>query len=573
MVWGFGGSSSGSGSKVPPDQANINVPVIDKDDQTKSFETKYRFDSAALERAAKAAKDLENSPHAKQLLELQKTTEVTKQLELQKQTSEFAANLERLRHEEQRKTDRERLEQQAKINQQKAQYEDQLARRRYEDQLSHQRKAEEDKMRRERLHQEEQLRAIAQQEELKKKTIDYELAKKSQLKIKQIEADYQARAIYERQNIDIHKQTNQLKAEETRKTILQSLNTIGQGFNTYITDWDRVTSTALGLTLFAGGIYFAKNSISVVTRLVEARINKPKLINETSRLSLIDFLKKPITTFQRVKASRRPQDALKGLIFRPSIEEKLRNLAIATRNTKLNNSIYRNLMFYGPPGTGKTFFAERLAQHSGMDYAMFSGGDVGPMGRNAVPHIHKIFDWSETSRRGQLLFIDEAEGFLPNRKSGVSEDSRLLVDTFLNRTGRQSNKYMFILSTNLPEQIDKAVRDRIDEYIEFELPSLDERKRLMRLYFDKYVLEPAASGRKRSLKVEQFDYGLVCDMIAEMTEGFSSRAISKLAVAMQADAYGTIDRLLTEEMVMKRVKNTIIDHQRRLELDNPKFNK
>ena len=580
MVWGFGG---GGGSKVPDQPPDIQLPKLDPkaaEEKIQTVETKYRFDSAALERAAKAAKDLENSPNAKQILELQKTSEVTKQLELQKSNNEFAVNLERLRHEEQRKTDRDRMEQQAKINQQKSQYEDQLARRRYDDQLKAQRSAEEDKLRREKLHHEEQLRrqseAIAQQEEMKKKTIDYELTKKSDLKMKQIEADYKARAVYERENVDVHLRTQQQKAEDTRKTVLESIEkastVIGQGFRGFITDWDKVKSTALGLTLFAAGIYGAKHSVSITARAIEARVGRPKLLKETSRLNFIDLLSHPIKSLQRIRAARRPQDALKDVIFKPAIEEELRDVAIATRNTKMNQSFYRNFMFYGPPGTGKTLFAKRLAQHSGMDFAMFSGGDVGPLGRNAVSHIHKIFDWSQTSRRGLLLFIDEAEAFLSERRSGkVSEELHQVVDAFLNRTGEQSNRYMFVLSTNLPEQIDKAVEDRIDEEIEFEIPSLDERKRLVRLYFDKYVLEPASTGKRRGMKVDQFDYGTLCDKVAEMIEGFSGRAISKLAVAWQADAFASADRTLTEEMIMKRVNKTIPRYLRRLERQNPKL--
>lgn len=583
MVWGFGGgggSGTGGAGKVPDQPQDINLPTTSDDDKNKSFETKYRFDSAALERAAKAAKDLENSPHAKQLLELQKTAEVTKQLEIQKQNNEFAVNLERLRQEEQRKTDRARLEQQANINKQKAQYEDQLARRRYEDQINQQRSAEEDKIRREKLHQEEQLRrqseALAYQEDLKKKTIDYEVKKKADLKMKQIEADYKARAVYERENIDIHLKSQQQKADDTRKTVLESIEkastVIGQGFKTFITDWDKVRSTALGLTLFAGGIYAAKHSVSITARAIESRIGRPKLLKETSRLNIIDLFSHPIKSFERIKAARRPQDALKDVIFKPAIEEELRDVAIATRNTKLNKSSYRNFMFYGPPGTGKTLFAKRLAQHSGMDFAMFSGGDVGPMGRSAVSHIHKIFDWSQTSRRGLLLFIDEAEAFLSERRSGkVSEELHQVVDAFLNRTGEQSNKYMFVLSTNLPEQIDKAVEDRIDEEIEFEIPSLDERKRLVRLYFDKYVLGPAATAKRRGMMVDKFDYGSICDKIAEMIDGFSGRAISKLAVAWQADAFASADRLLTEEMIMKRVNKTIPRYKKRLERVNPRL--
>jgi len=44
--------------------------------------------------------------------------------------------------------------------------------------------------------------------------------------------------------------------------------------------------------------------------------------------------------------------------LQPSLEERLRDIAIATRHTKGNKGFYRNILFYGPPGTGKTMFAK-----------------------------------------------------------------------------------------------------------------------------------------------------------------------------------------------------------------------
>lgn len=43
---------------------------------------------------------------------------------------------------------------------------------------------------------------------------------------------------------------------------------------------------------------------------------------------------------------------------------------------------------------------QKLAMHSGMDYAIMTGGDVAPMGREGVTAMHKVFDWANTSRRG-----------------------------------------------------------------------------------------------------------------------------------------------------------------------------
>lgn len=44
--------------------------------------------------------------------------------------------------------------------------------------------------------------------------------------------------------------------------------------------------------------------------------------------------------------------------WQPSLEARVRDIAIATRNTKKNRSLYRNILMYGPPGTGKTLFAK-----------------------------------------------------------------------------------------------------------------------------------------------------------------------------------------------------------------------
>lgn len=48
----------------------------------------------------------------------------------------------------------------------------------------------------------------------------------------------------------------------------------------------------------------------------------------------------------------------------------------------------------------------------GLDYALMTGGDVAPLGPQAVTKIHQLFDWSKKSRKGLLLFIDEADAFL-----------------------------------------------------------------------------------------------------------------------------------------------------------------
>lgn len=519
----------------------------------------YRFDSTALERAAKAAKDLEQSKYAKDALDLSKMQETTLQLDHQKHIKEYEAHLEQMKVEQVRVQQEERrktLAEETRQHQQRAQYQDQLSRKRYDDQLLQQQRVNEENLRR----QEE---SVAKQEAMRRATIEHEMELRQKSEMSRVEAEMRAKAKADRENQDLILEQIRLKAAENRLTVLESIKTVssafGTGFQSFISDWDKITAAALGISLLALGVYSAKMGTGVAARYIEARLGKPSLVRDTSRISLVETLKHPIVIARRLRS--KPQDALVGVILKPRLEERLRDVAIATKNTRHNKGMYRNILMYGPPGTGKTLFAKKLAQHSGMDYAIMTGGDVAPMGREGVTAMHKLFDWASSSRRGLLLFVDEADAFLRKRSSEtISEDMRATLNAFLYRTGEQSNRFMLVLASNTPEQFDWAVNDRLDEMVEFTLPGLEERERLVRLYFDRFVLQPAAEGKKR-LKVAQFDYSKLCSEIAQLADGLSGREIAKLGVAWQAAAYASEDGILTEKMIMDRVMDIVNQHK------------
>lgn len=59
-----------------------------------------------------------------------------------------------------------------------------------------------------------------------------------------------------------------------------------------------------------------------------------------------------------------------------------------------------------------------------------------------------------------------------------------------------NSRFMLVLASNQPEQFDWAINDRIDEMVNFDLPRLEERERLVRMYFDQHVLKPATEGKQ-----------------------------------------------------------------------------
>ena len=174
MSWFFGsGSKPQVPGGMPPMDPSGGVPVGNnlplqqqQQQQPQQFntESQYRFDSAALERAAQAAKDLEKSKNAKELLELSRVQEKTKQMEIEKQMVEMKTYQEELKANASQKLAEEKrklLNEETQHNNERARYQDKLARQRHEDQLAQQARMQEELLRK----QEE---SVAKQEKMRK---------------------------------------------------------------------------------------------------------------------------------------------------------------------------------------------------------------------------------------------------------------------------------------------------------------------------------------------------------------------------------------------------------------------
>jgi len=358
-----------------------------------------------------------------------------------------------------------------------------------------------------------------------------------------------------------------VEMKERRETLLASLKVgltaVGQGAASFLND-PKQMGAAVGLaTGLAAGVYGARGVAGVAASYVEARLGKPTLIRETSRLSPLaapfSSLKRTLISSSNTAASesiRTGEKAIEGVVLAPELEERLKAIAVATANTKANGAPFRHLMLHGPPGTGKTLFAKKLASYSGLDYAIMTGGDVAPLGRDAVTQIHKLFDWAKASRRGLLLFVDEADAFLRKRaSSAMSEDLRNAFNAFLYRTGDQTHNFMLVFATNQPSDFDPALNDRVDDIVQFDLPDASQREKLLRLYLDVY-LGPDQEDAQSSVKI--LIDGITDEHIqsaVEATEHFSGREITKLVIAWQAAAFGTQGALFTPTTMRQ-----VLDH-------------
>ncbi|NP_001333796.1 AAA-type ATPase family protein [Solanum lycopersicum] len=573
-----------------PPQPTAEAPEKPKVRNDNPRTTSAGFDPEALERGAKALREINNSKSAKQVFDVIKKQEETRQAELTAKMQEFKAlqaqaetERQRVVYDEQKKL----AQQQAQIKSQMARYEDELARKRMQAENEHHRARnqelvkmqEESSMRQEaaRRATEEQIQAQRRQTEREKAEIERETIRVRAM------AEAEGRAHEAKLAEDVNRRILVDRANAEREKWIAAINTtfehIGGGLRAILTDQNKLVVAVGGVTALAAGIYTTREGARVVWSYVDRILGQPSLIRESSRgkYPWSGFFSRAMSTLKGANGgSAKSEKGFGDVILHPSLEKRIQQLANATANTKSHQAPFRNMLFYGPPGTGKTMVARELARRSGLDYALMTGGDVAPLGSQAVTKIHQLFDWSKKSKKGLLLFIDEADAFLCERnKTYMSEAQRSALNALLFRTGDQSKDIVLALATNRPGDLDSAVADRIDEVIEFPLPGEDERFKLIKLYLEKYIAQ--AGERKPGLFSNLFKKqqqkieikGLTDDILREAAarmEGFSGREVAKMMAGVQAAVYGSEYCVLDANLFREVVDYKVAEHQQRRKL-------
>jgi len=481
------------------------------------------------------------------------------------------------------------MQQDAQTKAQLAQYQDELARKRAEAEHEKQRQRnvelvglQEESSRR----QEEQKAAVAAQIEAERRATEkYRADLEKTVQRERALAEAEGRTKERRANEDIYRRELAQKLEEDRRRAIEAINAafgnVGTAARELLSDRDKLLTAIGGVSLLALGVYSAREGTRVAGRTFERWFGTPRLVRETSRRPLVGRGAVP-----KEKTSDAVRKDFGDVVLQPELQEHVRALAAVTANTKRHGAPFRHMLFYGPPGTGKTMAAKRLARTSGLDYAILSGGDVAPLGSGAVTQLHETFDWAERSRKGLLLFIDEADAFLGRRSGNMSEGLRGALNAMLYRTGDQSKDFCVVLATNRPADLDPAVIDRMDEAMEFALPGSQERKRIIDIYFDKYVVKAGTEGggagagasqsfmerignalRRRKSAADRIEVRGVEDShlwaAAEATEGFSGRELAKFMASVQAAVYGSHEPVLTADMFERVLDMKLKEHQQR----------
>ncbi len=149
-------------------------------------------------------------------------------------------------------------------------------------------------------------------------------------------------------------------------------------------------------------------------------------------------------------------------------------------NENLPDKIQMNLLLWGMPGTGKTEFVKYLGKSLNKKVIVKRSSDlVSKWVGETEKNISKAF--KEAERDKSILFIDEADSFFTARENARASWEVSRTNEFL--TQMENFKGIFVASTNLLPNLDRASMRRFNWKVEFKPLAMDKRLKLYKKYF------------------------------------------------------------------------------------------
>jgi len=175
---------------------------------------------------------------------------------------------------------------------------------------------------------------------------------------------------------------------------------------------------------------------------------------------------------------------------------------------------WKGILLYGPPGTGKSYLAKAVATEADATFFAVSSSDlVSKWQGESERLVRNLFEMAREANPA-IIFIDEIDSLCSSRSEGESESARRIKTEFLVQMQGVSNSHDGILvlgATNVPWELDPAMRRRFEKRIYIPLPEPHARQTMFRLHL---------GDTPNSLSDDDFD------RMGNMSDGYSGSDIA-----------------------------------------------
>ena len=255
-------------------------------------------------------------------------------------------------------------------------------------------------------------------------------------------------------------------------------------------------------------------------------------------VTLMQVEEKPEVTYDDIGGCQEEIEKVKEVVEDPMLNpEKFINLGIDPP---------KGILLYGPPGTGKTLLARAVANRTNACFIRVIGSEliqkyVGE-GARMVREIFKL----ARSKKACIIFFDEVDSFGSTRfgDSEQNEVQRTMLELINQLDGFDSRgNIKVIMATNRPDILDPALLrpGRLDRKIEFKVPDLDGRTKILRI----------------NAKVMSVEKNIRYELIARMCNGATGAELR--AVCIEAGMFAIRERrkVATENDFLKAVEKVV----------------
>jgi vacuolar protein-sorting-associated protein 4 len=141
---------------------------------------------------------------------------------------------------------------------------------------------------------------------------------------------------------------------------------------------------------------------------------------------------------------------------------------------------FKGILLYGPPGTGKSYLAKAVATEADSTFFSVSSADlISKWQGESERLVRNLFEMARESPGGRaIIFIDEVDSLCGSRSEGESDSLRRVKTEFLvqmDGVGSSDGQILVLGATNIPWELDAAIRRRFEKRVYIPLPEAEAR--------------------------------------------------------------------------------------------------
>ncbi|XP_072026914.1 spastin-like isoform X2 [Amphiura filiformis] len=281
------------------------------------------------------------------------------------------------------------------------------------------------------------------------------------------------------------------------------------------------------------------NTAEKVTTL-KKKVSRLKNVDSKLANKILDEIvdSGPPVTFDDIAGQCTAKQALEEIVILPALRPELFTGLRAPA---------RGLLLFGPPGNGKTMLAKAVANESSATFFNISAAALTSKYVGEGEKLVRALFAVAREHQPAVIFIDEIDSLLTERREGEHEASRRLKTEFLVEfdgvTGDSGDRVLIMGATNRPQELDEAVLRRFVKRVYVTMPDAETRRHLLNRLLAKHH-NPLTEAE--------------LDRLADLTSGYSGSDLTALAKDAALGPIRELGPALLKSAAANEVRNIML---------------